>query len=422
MLKSHLDMKSKFYYTAIATCCAVLLILWVYSPFKVLGFASVDDHWSVLHNPLVFDTGFTTSYFSTLAVSYNSIQYSPLNTFYYNLIARINGFDPYYFHLGSLIVHVLNTYLFFVIAKKILTIFNKTENVLQISFICAAVWAIHPLNVEAVAWIAASKIVLSTLFTLLSLYAFLRYMQTNKQQYLLYNIIYFILAFLCKEQVIVNPLMFLCIKLIIDYHRNRRITFKREEILYFICSLILLVVFCLITLNASASRGSNSLSSYPLSQRFFLGFYCLFFYSSNLLLPVNLHYHYPFPMKAGEALPVFYYMFFPLFTFIAYIAFKYKVFIKGLQPFTILCWTCAIIQISLCLQFLPLKRPAMVAERYMYIPSFFILLLIISTLADHVKRKNIQLYLAITIPYILYLAVYSNLLVEKWTSLTFRIK
>lgn len=112
-------------------------------------------------------------YFDNIFHRISNIQYSPLNTFYYSLIYKINGYDPYYFHLANVIIHLINTLLVFLLSKQILRAFN-IQGASYISLITSFLWGICAVNVEPVVWISGSKILISTFLTLVSFLCFIR--------------------------------------------------------------------------------------------------------------------------------------------------------------------------------------------------------------------------------------------------------
>ncbi|QIL38180.1 hypothetical protein G7074_02145 [Pedobacter sp. HDW13] len=389
----------------------ILLVVTVtFSPVHMLGFASADDHWQLLHNPLVSNSPMDFSYWKTLIISYNRNQYSPFNTLCDNLIFRINQFDPYYYHLFSLLLHITNSILILVLSKKLLALFKQPEN-LYTPFLCAMIWAIHPLNVESVTWIAASKVLLFSFFTLASILTFINAIEQNSIKNYLLTFLFFLLSFLSKEQAVTTPVLLFALWISIKHH-DEHIKFN-PKLLWFICVFCLAtLVFCLITIRANGVEISK-MSRYPFHQRFFLAFYCLFFYLFNLIAPIGLHYHYPFPMKAGEALPAIYYAYSIIFLAICF-SFLYKQKIK-LNWLVIFCIAAALIELSLCIQIVPLTRPAIVADRYMYLPSFFLIFAIIYVVNNLVtNRKYRNILFSLTLLYIGFLACYSNQLTLQW--------
>ena len=84
------------------------------------------------------------------------------------LDVQIYGLNPAGHHLTNLFFHILNTLLLFIVFKKM------TGMIWQSAFI-AAVFALHPLHVESVAWVSERKDVLSAFFFLLTLWSYIRY-------------------------------------------------------------------------------------------------------------------------------------------------------------------------------------------------------------------------------------------------------
>jgi len=396
----------------------VAVIAAAYSRLNLLGFANVDDPWALLKNPLVTNFSFNRDYLKTLAISFNDLQYSPLNTLYFALIYKINGFDPYYYHLFSLLVHFANTLLVLLLSQEILKLF-KIDNYQLIAYLTALFWSISPINVEAVAWISASKVVLTTCFILLCSLNFIRIMTTNSRMAYVYCVLAYIMAFLCKEQAIVLPFM-LGSLLFCHKHLAKEITIKKGFYYLFTIFLVLLIVFAIITLNANSTKKGVLVASYPLYQRIILICYSLFFYLLSLIVPAGLHFHYPFPMMPGQALPPLYYIFPVLMIVVIVLGYKYLKKVRS-NSFYFFCALAFLINIGLCLHLVPMSRPALMADRYMYIPSIFILLalcsFVINFIYNNMPAKTQRLILALSLIYLFVLVGYANVLVYNWTKI-----
>src|SRR5690606_28146930 len=133
-----------------------------------------DDQWMLLENPLLFYPTWEAIGRSFFTFYHN--QYSPLNQLYYLGIYKLAGFDPFAFHLGSLIIHLINGYLVYVLVKRFLKIIKPDISLRKFSVasgLITLIFIIHPLQVESVAWISASKVVLYTTFTLLGLCSYI---------------------------------------------------------------------------------------------------------------------------------------------------------------------------------------------------------------------------------------------------------
>jgi hypothetical protein len=401
--------------------CILLPALFCYNHIVVLSFSTPDDRWMLLKNPLVHPVDFSFSYLVRTFTSFNDIQYSPVNTIYYYLVFQINGFDPYYFHLFSFLFHLLNAVLIYGISKEMLKAFD-IANPGRIAWLTCLIWVIHPLNVEPVVWISASKVVLFTFFSLLSFFLFIKAFFNQRKTYFLFSVVSFLVSCFCKEQALITPLMCLVFLGCCKYkYRERRIGGMKIYI-YLVSLLVIAVGFSIITViaNGMHSIEFSPITRYPVYQRIILSFYCLSFYLANQVVPVNLHYHYTFPVKPYESMPLSFYLF-PV-AFLIFIAFV-LIMLRYTRDvfFYILCAGIFCIQIVLVLQIIPMTRPAIQADRYMYIPLFASTLIFMNiavnewySKAGWKQRYLLQGLLGI---YLLYLAFYSEHLVSKWGNL-----
>jgi hypothetical protein len=399
----------------------VVLLGYVYSNLNQIGFASVDDQWMLLDDPLVQSKTFDLNFIKSLFTEINGLQYAPLNTFYYYVIYQINGYDPYYYHLCSLMIHLLNVVITYMLARRVLEIF-QISNASLIGFAVALVWAILPFNVESVVWISASKILLYTLWGNISFLCFAEaYIKSNK---LLYAacIITFTLSFLAKEQAVLYALMMGIFAYAYQLKTAQKVKIK-NLIVFMLPCMVVALIFGLITVYAAVyGAGSHNVARYPFGQRLVLSFYCLCFYIFNCFIPINLHYHYPFPMEIGSGLPVIYYIF-PVVV-LALIGFSYKVLKNNsYKEFYMMALGIFITHLLLTIQITPLARASMLADRYMYVSSIG-LLLIISVIVNNkfdltfkkITKSNVIVLACFGI-YLLVLSIYSHRLVDNWQHL-----
>lgn len=400
----------------------IILVSFVYSDLTEIGFANVDDQWMLLDETLIQTTTFDWALIKNVMLRVNSLQYSPLNTFYYYLIYQINGYDPYWYHLFSYLIHLLNTILVFVVTRQVLRKFNISNPNTQ-AYIVTLVWAILPFNVESVVWISASKVLLFTFWGLLSFIFFVEaYTRINKWLYL-FSILFFILSFLSKEQSVLFALMMALFILVYERQSSTNINWKGISL--FVSPFFLLaLVFGIITLYVAIyGGGSHDFPRYPFYQRIILAFYCVCFYVFNLFVPVHLQYHYPFPMVHGSSLPYVYYIYPVLLLTIMRQAF---VLIKERQNqwLYIFCFGVFIIHLILSIQVFPLARAAIVADRYMYVPSIGLLLLAAVCINEYVTKivhYKAQAWSKILIGsimiYVIILSLYSHVLVSNWKNM-----
>src|SRR5439155_16489084 len=126
----------------------------------------------------------------------------PLTWLSLMLDAQIGGLNPAVFHLTNLFFHLANTLLLFLFLAR------TTGSHWRSGFV-AALFAIHPLHVESVAWIVERKDVLSTLFWILAMLAYARYAQTPAAGWYLLVVAAFVLGRLATPMLVSLPLVLL---------------------------------------------------------------------------------------------------------------------------------------------------------------------------------------------------------------------
>jgi hypothetical protein len=114
-------------------------------------------------------------------------------------------------HFTNVILHAANTLLLFLI-------FSRMTGALWRSALVAALFAVHPLHVESVAWVAERKDVLSTFFGLLAVWAYFKYARDSSPRQYLLTICLFVLALMAKPMLVSLP----CILLLLDIWPLRR--------------------------------------------------------------------------------------------------------------------------------------------------------------------------------------------------------
>jgi tetratricopeptide (TPR) repeat protein len=170
-----------------------------------LDFVNLDDASYVAENPHV-QAGLTLDSL-TWAFSLNDSSYwHPLTWLSHMLDCQLFGLNPGMHHLVNLIIHLANSLLLFFILKRM------TGSLWQSSFV-AAMFALHPLNVESVAWVASRKNVLSTFFLMLTLWTYVRYTQGPTIGKYLLVLLAFVLGLMAKPMLVTLPFLLL----VLDY-------------------------------------------------------------------------------------------------------------------------------------------------------------------------------------------------------------
>lgn len=334
------------------------------------------------------------------------------------MIYQINGYDAYYFHLCSFLIHCFNALIVFFLSRRIFDLFG-IGNGLKLPYIVALIWSIHPLNVEAVVWVSASKIVLFTFFSLLSFLYFIKAIQQNSIGNYLISTGLFFLSCCCKEQAMVTPFIFLLFVFCYKRASGQQILKWRRYLGCIAGMYCITAVFIVISWQANnlADPQFTPIVKYSGLQRIMLTFYCVNFYLTNFLMPIHLHYHYPYPVQPGETMSLSFYVY-PLLL-IGCLIFLYLILRRSRHRYFYLLGTgIFLLQILLVLQIIPMPRPAIMADRYMYIPSYALLLLLIAGIDNTLstlRYRNFWIAFNMSLGvYVFFLTVYSHQLVLRW--------
>lgn len=333
----------------------VVISFIAYYPALQNGFTNWDDGQYVVQNSNITSLSFQNV--KNIFSSYYMGNYHPLTILSYSIDFSIGQLDPFIYHLSNVLLHLLNTILVFIF---IYYLFNNYH----LAIITSLLFGVHPLHVESVAWIAERKDVLCTFFYLLSAVFYVKYVREEKKKYFLYALLFFIASLFSKAQAVSLVVTLFAI----DFVLSRKF-FDKKVILEKIPFIVLSVMFGIIAIYAQQSSDSiRDANIYPLYQRFAIAAYGIVEYVVKLILPINLSAFYPYP--EGN-LPTSYWINLVIVICVSIVCiysikFTKKIFFAA---------AFFLINISLVLQLLPIGD-AIIADRYVYIPSIGFFLLI----------------------------------------------
>ncbi len=155
---------------AFGICFVLVLMIWfVFGQTLTFDFVNYDDPQYVTENPLLL--GGITKEGVIHALTHNDYSfYHPLTTLSHMLDVQIYGLNPAGFHLTNVVLHTASSLLLFLVLRSM-------TGSLWRSALVAAVFAIHPLRAESVAWVTERKDVLSGLFFMLTLAGYAGYVR-----------------------------------------------------------------------------------------------------------------------------------------------------------------------------------------------------------------------------------------------------
>ena len=183
----------------------VVVTLALYNPVSRNGFVNFDDDRYVTDNPQV-RAGLRSSTISWAFTTLDLANWHPLTWLSHALDCQLFQLNPVGHHYTSLLLHASNALLLFLILQWFTGYTAR-------SLMVAALFAVHPLNVESVAWVAERKNVLCMLFFLLALAAYGWYVrQPTVARYLAVALL-FAMGLMSKPMVITLPIVLL----LLDY-------------------------------------------------------------------------------------------------------------------------------------------------------------------------------------------------------------
>ncbi len=188
-----------------------LLVAGLFLPTLRQGFITYDDPVYVTNNAHVTG-GLTGENMRWAFLSTEASNWHPLTWLSHMADCQLYGLHPWGHHLTSLLLHALNATLLFVVLRRM------TGAVWRSLFV-AALFGLHPLHVESVAWISERKDVLSTTFWMLVLWAYVRRVELigarSRRAWIFQGLalLFSALGLMCKSMLVTVP----CVLLLLDY-------------------------------------------------------------------------------------------------------------------------------------------------------------------------------------------------------------
>jgi tetratricopeptide (TPR) repeat protein len=257
-----------------------------YLPVSHFEFVNFDDNIYVTDNFHV-QNGLSWENTVWAFTSLDKYLWNPLTWLSYMLDFELYGLNAGGYHLTNVVIHLMSTVMLF------LLLFRMTGEAPK-SWFAAGLFALHPLHVESVAWIAERKDVLSGFFWICALLAYVHYTSAASLKRYLGVVVLFILGLMSKPMVVTLP----AVMWILDYWPLRR--FPGTSIYRLIMEKVpLLALAALITAitfyTQSHSGAMESLDRYPLDVRIWNALVSYAEYLWKMIWPTGLAVYYPHP-------------------------------------------------------------------------------------------------------------------------------
>ena len=200
--------------TGMDICICLFLVVATFAAYWQINthdFIGYDDDKYLTQNRYV-NQGMSKESIVWAFKSTHASNWHPLTWLSHMLDVELFGMNPGAHHLTNLLFHILNTLLLFILFRRM------SAHVWQ-SGMVALLFALHPLHVESVAWLAERKDVVSAFFWMLTMWSYVRFTQRPGMTRYLAVIVFFALGLMAKPMVVTLPLVLL----LLDYWPLNRI-------------------------------------------------------------------------------------------------------------------------------------------------------------------------------------------------------
>ncbi len=335
-----------------------------YAPTLGGEFLTWDDILLVSNNKNLQYTNLQT--IKTDFTSYDPELYIPLTFTSYRLDMLLGGSSTI-FHVHSVILHAINALL---VAWLVWLLVGTGWPAVA----CGFLFLLHPLNVEAASWIAARKDVLSTMFFLGSLIAYVSWARAGKKMIYALSLVLFLLGLLSKVMVITLP----AVLLLIDWFEGRRITVKSlmAKLPFFALSVIFGIV--------AVFGKSEVLVQSTALQKVLMAFKSTWFYLTSFVWPYPLSVMYPYTKPITLGSPDFWFPLACVLTLIAVVAI-------ALRKHTYVVFGGLFFLITLIPTFLSFTKAGDIyfaSDRYAYIPMVGLLVIVACLITRYLEQAE----------------------------------
>lgn len=340
----------------------IAIVLAVYMQVEHHQFLSFDDDVYVTRNPHV-TSGITGNNIIWAFTSFHAANWHPITWLSHMLDVQLYGVNPRGHHFTNVIIHTLSSLLLLQFLLRTTASFWKS------SFV-AALFALHPIHVESVAWVAERKDVLCALFWFITLLCYSEYAKKQKPALYVLSLISFVLGLMTKPMLVTLPVVLL----LLDYwpldryrHEDQEqklqkqglgaIVLIKEKIPFLACSLLSSVVTVYAQHKGGAMDGMKDLSFLDHLENALISYVR---YIGKTFWPHDLSVFYPFPS------------FFPLWQvisslFVLLILSATAIKLRRQYPYFFVGWFFFLVTLLPVIGLIQVGIQSM-ADRYTYIP------------------------------------------------------
>ncbi len=359
---------------------ASLAVYWQIIDHKFINY---DDGDYITENPHV-QAGFTKENIKWAFTTGHAANWHPVTWLSHMLDIELYGLHSMGHHWTNLQIHIINSILLFLVLKMM-------TGALWRSAFVAALFALHPLHVESVAWVSERKDVLSTFFWILSIWAYVRYVrQPDTKRYFLL-ILLFVLGLMSKPMLVTLPFVLLLLDFwpLSRFQSSNRghynFSYKTlaglvwEKLPLFALS----AVSSFITFFVQQEGGAvKSLEAFPLTLRVANALFAYLSYLGKTIWPQHLALIYPYPSS-------FTLWQISIFVSLLLVISALVIWLSKNYPYLATGWLWYLGTLVPVIGLVQVGSQSM-ADRYTYIPLIGIFVIAVWGMADFSERWRIQ--------------------------------
>jgi len=353
-----------------------VLVTLIYFP-TFSGEFILDDRPLIQKNPYVKSLHSPISYFTQedgvtdecIGGDYHTAYYRPIINVTYSIDYALWGLDAPGFRTTNLFLHL---FCCFILLNFLQFLINDRYAALWATLI----FALHPVNTESVSWIGSRDNILVALFSIASLFFYIKGWERNNRLNKIASVLTFALAILSKEMgLMLLPLLFLYQRLLSQTKRN-----IRQELLSYLPFVIVAVGYFLLR-KAVTSSFSSPLQMVDLWRSVCFAPYVVLWNLKLIFLPYGLHSFvvgYPSTYLNWQALAGFFYSF--LFVLVIWRLRKNKLMIFSVLSFHLLIFP--------TLNIIPTSAVSLVSMRWLYFPLSFLIIMFAQFIKGFLKTNR----------------------------------
>lgn len=329
--------------------------------------------------------------------------YRPVVSTTYALDYSMWGLNPYGFHLTNIIINTISSLLLFSILYRL---FIDYKYGLLASLVSSLLFAVHPVHTEAVSWISGRTDSLVTLSFFASFLFYILYREENTNKYFIYSLIFYTFGLLTKEMIVTFPLIIILFDFLWKRKTLKEILTNWKIYLVYILLTIIYIIIRYIVLKDIVERtkynyfyGKDTITIFATMLK------TIPVYLKLLVFPVGLLYHYngviPDSYSFFESSVIFSILLILALLIISFLIYKEN----GKVSFSILFIFITLLPVMNIIQTMNYM-----AERFLYISSFSLSLLVAYVITMNIKEKNRNIIIVLTL---LIIIIFSFLTIKR---------